>query len=206
MVESLLLHGYSALSTTLSPTVTSWCELLVPCADIGLHTGVQWHSVPKLCVQPTVYTQCHQSTSSGGPYSDCHKRCNVTLAEAATQLSFAEFMERCNLLRAAPPHLQPNPTQLLDAATQTFPHSAASADASTQLPLAVFSLGCIYPEDPLDCSVPPLARHYLPDVFSTHPSSSPRRSCADSFTQCRFCRCYHPTTALGVLSRVHLLQ
>ena len=66
-------------------------------------------------------------------------------------------MERCNLLRAAPPHLQPNTTQLLDAATQTFPHSAASADASTQLPLAEFSLGCICPEDPLDCLVPPLA-------------------------------------------------
>ena len=35
MVESLLLHGHSALSTTLSPTVASWCELPVSCADIG---------------------------------------------------------------------------------------------------------------------------------------------------------------------------
>ena len=73
MVESLLLHGCPALSNTLSPTVTSWCELLVPCADIGLHTGVQCHSVLNLCVQPTVYAQCHQFTCSGGPRSDCHR-------------------------------------------------------------------------------------------------------------------------------------
>ena len=102
MVESLILHGYLALSTTLSLTVTSWCELLVPCADIGLHTGVQWHSVLKLCVQPTVYTQCYQSTSSGGPTrivtSDVM---SALLAEAATQLSFAEFLERCNLSNAS---------------------------------------------------------------------------------------------------------
>ena len=80
-----------------------------------------------------------------------------TLAEAATQLSCAEFLERCNLLRAPPPRPQPNPTLLLDAATQTFPLSAASAEVSTQLPLAEFFLGCIYPEDPLDYSAPPPA-------------------------------------------------
>ena len=33
-VESLLLHGHSALRTTLSPAATSWCELPAPCADI----------------------------------------------------------------------------------------------------------------------------------------------------------------------------
>ena len=85
---------------------------------------------------------------------------SATLAEAATQLSFAEFLERCNLLRAPLSPLQPNTTLLLDAATQTFPHSAASADASTQLPLAEFFLGCIYPEypeDPLGRSAPPPA-------------------------------------------------
>ena len=82
---------------------------------------------------------------------------SATLAEAATQLSFAEFLERCNLLRALPPRLQPNPTLLLDAASQTVPHSAASAEAFTQLPLAEFFLGCIYPEDPLDRSAPPPA-------------------------------------------------
>ena len=73
MVESLLPHGNSALITALSPTATSWCELLVPCTDIGLHTGVQWHSVPELRVLPTGYTQCHQSTRSDGPHPHCHK-------------------------------------------------------------------------------------------------------------------------------------
>ena len=110
MVESLLLHGYSALSTTLSPTVTSWCELLVPCADIGLHTGVQWHSVLKLCVQPTVYAQCIGPQVQVGPTRIVTGDVmSATLAEAATQLLFAQFLERCNLFRASQPHPQPNP-------------------------------------------------------------------------------------------------
>ena len=39
------------------------------------------------------------------------------------------------------------------------------------------------------------ARCSLPHVFPTHPSCFPGRSCADSFTQCRFCRCHHTTAA-----------
>ena len=35
-VESLSLHRYSALRTTLFPAATSWCELPALCADIGL--------------------------------------------------------------------------------------------------------------------------------------------------------------------------
>ena len=80
MVESLLLHGYSALSTTFSQAVTSWCELHVLCAATGLHTRVQRHCVFRLRVQPTVTTQCHQLTSSGGPHSQCHRRCNTSFA------------------------------------------------------------------------------------------------------------------------------
>ena len=135
----------------------------------------------KLCVQPTVCAQCHRFAGQVGPTRIVTADVmSATLAEAATQLSFAEFLERCNLLRASPPHLQPNPTLLLDAAMQTFSHSAASADVSTQLPLAEFFLG-------------------PPHVLSTHPSFTPGHSCADSFTQCRFCRCHHPTAAHGVL-------
>ena len=48
-------------------------------------------------------------------------------------------------------------TPPLETATQTFPHSAASADATTQLSLTEFFLGCIYSKDPLDRSVPPPA-------------------------------------------------
>ena len=68
MVESLVLHRYPALSTTLSPTITGWCELHVVCAATGLHAGVQRHCVLGPRVQPTVTTQCHQLTSSGGPF------------------------------------------------------------------------------------------------------------------------------------------
>ena len=48
---------------------------------------------------------------------------SVTLAEAATQLSFAVFLERCIFVHASPPRQLPAPTPSLDAATQTFPHT-----------------------------------------------------------------------------------
>ena len=134
MVESLLLHGYPALSTTLSPTVTSWCELLVVCAATGLHTGVQRHCVLRLVSSPQLPHSAIQPTSSGGPLGNVTGSVmSATLVEAATQLSFLEFLQRCNLLIAPPPRPQPS-----------------------------------------------------------HPTSG--RRCADSFTQCRFCRCHHPTT------------
>ena len=52
-------------------------------------------------------------------------------------------------------------------------------------------------------------RRYLSDVFPTpppHPYSAPRRGCAGSCAQCCIYRCHHPTTAHGVLHRLHLLQ
>ena len=79
----------------------------------------------------------------------------TTFANAATQVSFAEFLERCILSSALPPRRQPSSTFLLDAAAQTPPHSAAFADATTQLPLKEFFLECIFSKDPLDRSVPP---------------------------------------------------
>ena len=42
-------------------------------------------------------------------------------------------LESCNLSSTLPPCPQPSPTLLLDAATQTPPHNAASADATTQI-------------------------------------------------------------------------
>ena len=75
----------------------------------------------------------------------------------------AEFFLGCiypgdSLDCSAPHHvLSTHPPLLLDAAMQTFSHSAASADVSAQLPLAEFLLGCIYPGDSLDCSAPPPA-------------------------------------------------
>ena len=127
---------------------------------------------------------------------------SATLAEAATQLFFAEFLERCILLRASP---LPTPTQLLDAATQTIPHIAVSQDVYN-------SRSRSSPSD-----VPPArslgglgstfdARRFLSDVFPTHPSATPRRGCADPCAKCCIYRCHHPTTAHGVLHRVHQLQ
>ena len=78
----------------------------------------------------------------------------ITFADAATQLSFAEFFERCILSKALPPRPQPSPTLLQDASTQASPHSAAFTDASTQLPFTEFFLGCVYSNDPLDRQLP----------------------------------------------------
>ena len=74
---------------------------------------------------------------------------------AATQLSFAEFFERCILLRASLPPPLPIATQLLDAATQDYSTHRCLQDVSTQFPLAEFSVRCIYPQDPSGGSVPP---------------------------------------------------
>ena len=104
-------------------------------------------------VQPLACTQGSNCTASSGsvsspqsPHSDIRSQVpagptrnvtgnmmSATLAEVGTQLSFVEFLERCNLLIAPLPRPQPSPTLLLDAATQTSPHSVASADATTQL-------------------------------------------------------------------------
>ena len=163
-VEPLLRHGHSAPRTTLSPTATMWCELPAHCADIGLHTGATRCSDSKLCVLPTGYTQCHQSTGqvqTGPTRTATSNLMSATLAGAATQLSFAQLLERCILLRASQPPPLPSPTLLLDAATQTIPHIAVSQDVSTQLPLAEFSLRCMHLQNPSGALVPPSTH----DVF-----------------------------------------
>ena len=73
---------------------------------------------------------------------------SATVAEAATELSFAEFLERCIPIGALPPPPLPIPTPPLDAATQTIPHIAVSQDASTQLSLEEFSLRCVHSHNP----------------------------------------------------------
>ena len=69
-----------------------------------------------------------------------------------------------------------------------------------------FFLGCIYSEDSLDHLVPPLAHGQTCPTCARPTYSAPRCRCADSLTQCRFCRYCHPTTTHKVLSRVRLHQ
>ena len=69
---------------------------------------------------------------------------SVTLAEAATQLSFAAFLERCICVSASPPLPLPITTTPLDAATQTIPHIAVSQDVSTQLSFKEFLASTFY--------------------------------------------------------------
>ena len=76
---------HSALRTTLSPSVTIWCELPAPCADIGLHTGATRCSDSKLSVSCPQFT--HSAISSQvQTHTVTSDLLSATLAEAATQL------------------------------------------------------------------------------------------------------------------------
>ena len=86
---------------------------------------------------------------------------SATLAEAATQLSFAAFLERCIFVNAFPLHQLPVTTPPLDAATQTFSHTAAPRDVSAQLSLEEFSLRCAHPHNPSGALAPPSTHDVL---------------------------------------------
>ena len=116
------------------------------------------HSVQQLqnctitnSVQSLSYTQEANGVASSGFVSSPPLPCstissqvpvcptrNVTgdvmpLAEAVTQLSFLEFLQRCGVsIASAQPSQLPVPISLLDAAVQTTPPCDASQDASTQ--------------------------------------------------------------------------
>ena len=120
----------------------------------ALHSSQQFHDdTVSTSVQPPVSTQETNGTTSSssafgpqlphGPISSpvlAGSTRNVTgeamptsLAEAVTQLSFLEFLQRCNLLIAPFQPLQlPVPISLLDAAVQTTSPCDASQDVSTQ--------------------------------------------------------------------------
>ena len=75
--------------------------------------------------------QCNQLTSHCGSHPVTGDV--MPLAEAITQLSFLEFLQRCGVSIAPPqPSQLPVPISLLDAAVQTTPPCGASQDVSTQ--------------------------------------------------------------------------
>ena len=89
------------------------------------------------CPQVTLNAS-HPQIQTGPTRTVTSDLMSATLAEAATQLSFVEFLERCIFVSASPPPQLPVPTPPLDAATQTFSHTAASRDVSTQLSFREF--------------------------------------------------------------------
>ena len=107
-------------SVTFSPTVTSWCELPVSCADVGLHTRVTRCSDFKLCLLPQVtHSAISPQVQTGPTRTVTSDLLSATLAEAATQLSFAAFLERASLYVISrrpryptPPHLWMPPRRL----------------------------------------------------------------------------------------------
>ena len=69
----------------------------------------------------------------------------------STQLSFSEFLASPSTHDVlCPTCARPVSSLLLDAAVQTPSHSVATHDASTQLPLTEFFIGCILSNDPSD--------------------------------------------------------
>ena len=121
----------------------------------ALHSLQQLHEdTSSTSVQPLASTQETNGTACSGsvsspqlPHSLISSQVpagptrNVTgevmpfsLAEAVTQFSFLEFVQRCNFLIAPPqPPQLPVPVSRLVAALQTLPHSTASQDVSTQM-------------------------------------------------------------------------
>ena len=65
---------------------------------------------------------------------------------------------------------RPVPSLLLDAAVQTPLYSVASHDASTQLPLTEFFIGCIFSNDPLDRQGSPSAHCNVDSTSPPHPA------------------------------------
>ena len=149
-------------SLSLSSTVTSWCDLPVSCANVGLHTRVTWCCDVKFLSCPQVTHGAISPQVQMGPTRTITSYLlSATLAEAATQLSFAAFLERCISVSASPPPPLPIPTPPLDAATQTFPHTAVSRDVSTQLSFKEFSLRSVHPHYPSGVLAPPSTHDVL---------------------------------------------
>ena len=210
----------------------------------ALHSSQQVHDDSiSTSVHPLVSTQeTNGTTSSGcafgpqlphGPISSpvlAGPTRNVTgeamptsLAEAVTQLSFLEFLQRCNLLIAPlqPPQL-PVPISLLDAAMQTTSPCDASQDASTQtsdqpvsslsFDVAVQTSSHSVHTSSLDAAVQTIPHSTLSQDVSTQMGCRPASSCSvDVFVQAPIRStvlhdCFHTTTAHGVLYCMYLLE
>ena len=108
----------------------------------------------------------------------------TSLAEALTQLSFLEFVQRCNLLIApSQPTQLPAPISFLDVAVQTASPCEVSQDASTQTsvqPVASLSLDVAVQtifhsvrSSSLDAAVQTVPRSIFTEDVSTQMSSRP---------------------------------
>ena len=104
------------------------------CSSTGFDPAVDRHYALMLSAWLTVTKRPHRLTCSCGPPSQCHRRSNANFfCEALTQLSFLEFVQRCNLLIApSQPTQLPASVSLMDVAVQTASPCEVSQDSSTQ--------------------------------------------------------------------------
>ena len=93
-----------------------------------------------------------------------NSRLRSSLSDVSTRIiPRGPWLHLLRSMVSAPRVPEPVPSILLDAAVQTPSHSVASHDASTQLPLTEFFIGCIFSHDPSDRQASP----------SAHGSASP---------------------------------
>ena len=147
----------------------------------------------------------------------------ASLAEAVTQLSFLDFLQRCNLLIAPPqPPQLPVPISLLNAAVQTTPPGDAPQDVSTQTsdqPVSSLSFDVAVQTSfhsvhtsSLDAAVQTIPHSTLSQHVSTQMGARPASSFSldaavqTSYTQYCITRYFHTTTAHGVLYWLYLLE
>ena len=117
---------------------------LLCCILRALHLCYCFPAAPATSPHPT--SRCRHATLPHTAVSQ----------DVSTQLSLKEFLASPSTHDVlCPTCSRPVPSLLFDAAVQTPLHSVATHDASTQLPLTEFFIGCILSNDLLDCQALP---------------------------------------------------
>ena len=125
--------GNSFSAATRCSTVTTCVRLATPAQPTCFNTGGEWSCFFRLCFQLTVIDAVQSAHKSLRVPPVMAQVMSMPLAEAITQLSFLEFLQRCRVSIAPPqPSQPPVPISLLDAAVQTTPPCDVSQEVSTQ--------------------------------------------------------------------------
>ena len=137
------------------PAATLWCELPAHCADIASTRESHGAATPSSVFCPQVtHSAISPQVRTGSTRTITSDLMSATLAEAATQLSFAAFLERCISVSAPPAapvtHLWMPPLRLF--------HTSLSLHAT--LARGVLSQMCP-PHDPSGALAPPSTHDVL---------------------------------------------
>ena len=207
--ESLLLHGnsLSALQSSqqFHDDISTFVHLLVSTQETN-DTTPSGSALGHNC-----YGHINSPVLAGPIWNVTSEAMPTSLAEALTQLSFFEFLQRCNLIIAPiQPSQLPVPISPLDTTVQTTSPCDASQDASTKTsdqPVSSLSLDVAVQTtfhsvrtSSLHAAVQTIPHRTLSQNVSTQMGSR-----STSSFSCG-ARCFHTTTAHGVLYSMYLLE